>query len=145
MEQDGRDAGGAGVDAGRDHVLQLVGAVRDPGEHGSDEHATRDAGLVELGHGFDALAGVGRARLAELPDFLVEGADGEVGPHVGLLRGLGEHVEIAQDQGRLGEDREGIGVFGQHLDDAPRQAVLALAALVGIGVGAHGDVLAGPV
>ena len=38
----------------------------------------------------------------------------------------------------------GLRGLGQHLDDAPGEAVLALAPLVGVGVGAHGDVVARP-
>ena len=57
---------------------------------------------------------------------------------------LGQQVEVAQDQRRLGEDRERVGALGQHLDDAPGEAVLALGPLVRVGVGAHGDVVAPP-
>ncbi|MGH9111685.1 MAG: hypothetical protein ACRDZN_05215, partial [Acidimicrobiales bacterium] len=74
----------------------------------------------------------------------VERADRQVDPHAGALGRLGEQREVAQHEGGLGQDRERVGPFCQHLDDAPGQPVLALGTLVGVGVGAHGDELAGP-
>ena len=55
-----------------------------------------------------------------------------------------EHVEVAQDHRRLGEDRERVARRAERLDDAAREAVAALALLVGVGVRAHRDVLAVP-
>ena len=59
-------------------------------------------------------------------------------------RGRREHVAIALDHRRLRENREGIPRRAERLDDAAREAVAALALLVGIGVRPHRDVLAVP-
>ena len=48
------------------------------------------------------------------------------------------------DMRRLREDREGVACPGERLDDAARQAVAPLDRLVGVGVGPHRDLLAGP-
>jgi hypothetical protein len=48
------------------------------------------------------------------------------------------------DMRRLREDREGVACLGERLDDAARQAVAPLDRLVGVGVGPHRDLLAGP-
>jgi hypothetical protein len=85
-----------------------------------------------------------RARLSGLPYVFIERPDREVAVHVGAGGGGDEKVEVAQDQGRLGEDREGIARLSQRLDDPPREVVPTLGALVGVGVGPHGDVLAVP-
>ena len=144
VEQDRGDRTGPGLDARLHHRLQLLGRVGQPRQHRRHQHAARHPGRVEPGHRLHPPQGMGRARLGELPHLLVEGADGEVGPHVGVGRGLGQEVEVAEDQRRLGEDGERVAGLGQHLDDAPGEVVLALAPLVGVGVGAHGDVVARP-
>ena len=123
---------------------QLLLAVGEPGQDRRDQHAARDAGLVQARERLDAAPGRGRAGLADAPDLLVECADREVDAHVGALGGGREQVEIAQDHGRLREDRERVAGAAERLDDAAREPVAALALLVGVGVRAHGDVLAAP-
>src|SRR5690606_1135241 len=88
--------------------------------------------------------GVGRARLGGPPHVLVERADGQVDPHGRAPGRLGEQVEVAQHEGRLGEDRERVGPLDEHLDDAAGEAVPALGPLLRGGVGAHGDEVAPP-
>ena len=53
-------------------------------------------------------------------------------------------VEVAQDHGRLRQDRERVAEVGQRLDHAARQPVAALAVLVGVGGRAHGHRLPVP-
>ena len=132
----------AGLDARRRRPLELRRAVGQAREDRRHQHAARDAGLVELRHGPQPLLRVRRAGLGGPPDVLVERADREVHPHVGARRRLRQQVEVAQDERRLGEDRERVAGLGEHLDDAAGQPVLALAPLVRVGVGAHGDVVA---
>ncbi len=88
--------------------------------------------------------GRGGARLGQPPHLGVQGAHREAAVH-GRPPGGGRQVpEIAQDQGGLGEDAEGVARLAQRLDDPPGEVVLALGVLVGVGVGPHGHVVAGP-
>ena len=53
-------------------------------------------------------------------------------------------VEVTEHERALREDRERVPRLSEGLDDALRQPVLPLGALVGIGVGAHRDVMTLP-
>jgi hypothetical protein len=87
---------------------------------------------------------MGGTGLGGLPHALVEGADRQVAVHVGARRGGDEEVEVAQDERGLGEDGEGVAGLAERLDDAAGEVVAPLGALIGVGVGAHGDVLTVP-
>ena len=115
-----------------------------PGQDRRDQNTARDSCLVQSRDGLDASQRRRRARLAHVPDILVERADGEIGPHLGTFCGRLEHVEIAQDHRRLRQHRERIARVAERLEDAAREPVAALGLLVGIGVRAHRDVLAAP-
>jgi len=77
-------------------------------------------------------------------DATVERPDRQVDPDPARGRRLLQQVEVAQDERRLREDRERVARVDQRADDAAGQPVLALAPLVRVGVGAHGDGLALP-
>jgi hypothetical protein len=52
-------------------------------------------------------------------------------------RAIGEQVEVAQDQRRLGDDGHRMARFGQHFEDAARDAQPAFHRLPGVGVDAQ--------
>ena len=58
---------------------------------------------------------------------------------------LDEEVEVAQDERRLGEDGKRVAGLTERRHDPPGEVIAALGTLVGVGVGAHGDVVATPV
>ena len=90
-------------------------------------------------------AGMGRARLGEAPDLLVERADRQAGVHASCAPAAATSRSRSRRMRRgLGEDGERVGGLGQHADDALREVVLALGPLVRVGVGAHGDGVARP-
>ena len=94
--------------------------------------------------GGQPLLGRGGPGLGQPPHLGVEGAHREAAVHRRPPGGRHQVRQVAQDQGGLGEDAEGVARLAQRLDDPPGQVVLALGVLVGVGVGAHGDVVAGP-
>src|SRR3712207_8671297 len=52
-------------------------------------------------------------------------------PYTTLFR---SYVDVAGDQRRFRDDGDGVVEPGQHLEDAPRQELVALDRLVGVGV-----------
>ena len=64
--------------------------------------------------------------------------------HVGALRRLDEHVDVAHDQRAARDQRERVRGLGEHLEAGARQAVAALGRLVRVGRGADRDRLARP-
>ena len=80
----------------------------------------------------------------ERPHGAVERPHREAHRDLGPLRCRCEQCSVTQDERRLGQDAEGVARSRERLHDAPRQVVLALGVLVGVGVGAHGDAVAAP-
>ena len=78
------------------------------------------------------------------PHVLVERADREAQLDAGAASRLDETVEVAEHERALREDRERVPGLAEDLDDALRQPVLPLGALVRVGVGPHRDVLTPP-
>lgn len=60
-----------------------------------------------------------------------------------LFRQWGEQVDIALDEGVLGDERERVLGFQHHLDQLAGEFELAFYRLVGVGVDAQGDRLRG--
>ena len=63
---------------------------------------------------------------------------------VGTARGLGEHVDVADDHRAAGDDAERVAGRRERLEAAARQAVAALRRLVRIRRGADHDALVRP-
>jgi hypothetical protein len=98
----------------------------------------------QLGERLEPLAGRGRPGLGQPSHGVVVGADRERQLDLRTPRGVHQQVDVAQDHRRLGEDRERVSVLREHLDQPSGQPVVALGRLVGVGVGAHRNRLAGP-
>jgi hypothetical protein len=83
--------------------------------------------------------GAARARFHASREFAVQGGDGNEHLHQVARRQRCKEIDVTFDQGRLGDDAEGMTALGQHLDDGARDAELAFDGLVNIGVAAERD------
>ena len=84
-------------------------------------------GFVQAGDGLKVRRGTGGPRLGFAPPVVVEspGRDGAL--DVGAAERVGESIEVAEDEGALGEDRKRVAGLGEHVDDAPGEAYLSSA------------------
>ena len=144
VEHDRRGPRDACLGAGRQHLVQVLLAVGQAGEDGRHEHAGADPGVGEAPQDLQPLTPRRRPGLDDAAHVLVERAhahgDRERGPVVQPQEG----VEVAQDHGRLRQDRERVPEIRQRLDHAARQPVAPFAVLVGVGGRAHGHRLPVP-
>ena len=89
-------------------------------------------------------AGVGDVRLDGARPLLVPERDADRDVHVGDARQRLQHVDVALDQRRLGDDAHRVRVLDAHLQAAARQPVRGLQRLVAVGDAAEHDELAPP-
>ena len=134
----------SGGQAGGGHLLELGRGVRESRDDRRDEDTGGYPGVVEPADRLHPLTRMGRARLGELPDRRIQSPDGEIAAHLGASRGGDQTVEVAQDQGGLGQDGERVPHLRQGVDDAAGQVVLPLRPLIRVGVRPHGDDVPGP-
>jgi hypothetical protein len=142
--RDDGDPGGAGRRGGAQRGVQLGGAVGEPGQHGREEHPARQPGV---GHGLDQVEPRARGRHARLErgvQSVVPDRHRDPEPDGHLLRRLDEQRDVAPEQRAFRQDGEGRARLGQGADDSGHQAITPLRPLVGIGIGAQGDVLVLP-
>ncbi len=144
VEGEGGDAGGAGGGDLAEEGVQVFLGVGEGGQDRGDEDAAREACVADPADEVEAGLGAGGAGFEGVLEVAVQQGEGDADADRDGLGGLGEQGEVAGEDGALGEDGERGARVGEGLDDAGHEAVAALGALVRVGVGAHGDVLALP-
>jgi hypothetical protein len=127
VQQHRRDRRGTSVERASDHRVELGGASERPGSTGGDEDVAGHPGFVQAGDGLKVRRGTGGPRLGFAPPVVIEspGRDGAL--DVGAAERVGESIEVAEDEGALGEDRTRVAGLGEHVDDAPGEAYLSSA------------------
>jgi hypothetical protein len=144
VERDRRDRGRVCLDRRSDDGGELFLAIRQARDDRSHHHSARHTRAVQPRDSLHAQARMWCARLGQTPHVVVQRADGEVHVQRGATCRFGEQFHIAQDQRRLGEDRERVRRLDEQADHALREVVLALGSLVGVRVRAHRDGVTGP-
>ena len=128
---------GAGAMASLQNGFRL--AVVEHRDHGCRHDADGNAGRGQRADGVDAALGRAGARFQAARQAPVQGGHRDKNLDE-PLRGHGrKEIDVAFDQGRLGDDGNRVITFRQHLQDLPGNAQAALDRLIGIGVGAHRD------
>ncbi len=144
MKGDGRHRRRAGLQRRIHDRLDLVAPIREAGDDRPDQHPARHSGLVEPTYRLEPPSRVRRAGLGQPPHLLIEGPYGKAGVHRGASGGRRQQPEVAENEGGFGENGKRVGRVGQDPDDTLCQAVPALAALVRVRVGPHGDRITRP-
>ena len=92
------DPAGARLAGGGDDLGELLGAVGEPGEDRRHPDRGMDACLDQPGERTQPLTGRRRPRLGAAPDLLVERRHREGDRDLGPGGGLGEEVEVTDDE-----------------------------------------------
>ena len=119
------------------HELRETGAiVGDAGDDGRDEEPRVHAAVGEAPERLEPHRRHRRAQLEPPREPRVGGGEGDVDGDFVPLAELLEHVEVACDEGRLGDDAEReAAVVEQQLEDLAREAELSLGGLIAVGGG----------
>ena len=124
------------VRRGKDVFELVIGQRRD---HRRRHHPGRDAGRAERGDGVETPRRGRRPRLHAPRQAAVEGGHRDADLSQSLFGHRRQDVDVAQHQGRLGDDADRVVVVAQHLENLAGDALVALDRLIRIGVGAHGQ------
>ncbi len=127
-----------------EHFVQMLVVIGETGKDRGDEDARPDARLREPAEDLKPLPAGRGSRLDNASHVLVQRVHAHGDGQRGGLVQSAEDVEIAHDEGRLGEDRERVCEVGERFDHPTGQLVAPLAVLIGIGGGAHRHRLAVP-
>ena len=139
----GEEAGVCGGGAGS-HAVDGGGGVGDSGEQRRAEDSGGETSLAELADGIEAKIGAGRAGFEQAGELGVGRGDGEVQDEGVALGDPGEEIDVAQDEGGLGDDAEAVtGAAGEDFEQGAGDAGAAFDRLVGICGGAEGDLFDG--
>ena len=107
--------------------------IRQAGNDGGHHHAH---GHARLGQGLDGAESLQRVRGARLHHPLdrgIERGDREIDRDGAVKRQLAQPVDVADDEGVLGDEDRGIAELGEHREAASRDAELALDRLIHVG------------
>ncbi len=128
------------------HAVDFGGTVRDAGEQRGVEDADAEAGVAQALDGAEAQVGAGCAGLELAGEVCVRRRDGDVDDEGAASVNLLKEVDVALDEGGLGDDAEAeVFAFRHDFEQAAGEFGAALDGLPGIGGGTEGDFFVEPV
>ena len=115
--------------------------VADAGEQRGHHHPGVDAVLHQVLHGLQPRLRARGARLGQLPDLFVHGADAEVDADLGDLAELLQQVNVAAHQDAFGGDAGRVGEVNENLQYAAHELIFGFGGFVGVGGGSDSNTL----
>lgn len=127
----------AGVRRLGEDGLHLV--IVHEGNQRRHQHADRHPRRTQASYRLQPPVRGAGARLQPAREVGIQRGHGHIDPHEPQPGQFGQQVEVAQDQGVLGDEGDRMAGLPHHFQQAAREPVLALDGLVGVGIGTDID------